>query len=141
LDALQAAIILVKLQYLDEWTSARRANARRYRELFSHEGLDGFIELPVEKAGRHIFNQFVVAFQSRRDELREFLNGAGIGTEVYYPVPMHLQPCFEYLNGKKGDFPNAEAAAEKTLALPIYAELTDEQQAYVVDKIKAFYSS
>ena len=141
LDALQAAIVLVKLPYLDQWTSARQANARRYRELFSHEGLEGFVGLPVEKNGRHIYNQFVIAVQSRRDKLREFLNEAGIGTEVYYPVPMHLQPCFEYLNAKKGNFPKAEAAAEKTLALPIYAELTDEQQAYVVQKIKAFCSS
>jgi dTDP-4-amino-4,6-dideoxygalactose transaminase len=141
LDALQAAIILVKLHYLDEWTSARRANARRYRGLFSQEGMDGLIGLPVEKYGRHIYNQFIIAVQSRRDELRRFLNESGIGTEVYYPVPMHLQPCFEYLNAKKGDFPKAEAAAEKTLALPIYPELTEEQQAYVVQKIKAFYSS
>jgi len=141
LDALQAAIVLVKLPYQDQWTSARQANARRYRELFSQEGLEGFVGLPVEKNGRHIYNQFVIAVQSRRDKLREFLNEAGIGTEVYYPVPMHLQPCFEYLNAKKGNFPKAEAAAEKTLALPIYAELTDEQQAYVVQKIKAFCSS
>ena len=141
LDALQAAIILVKLHYLDEWTSARRANARRYRELFSQEGMEGLIGLPVEKNGRHIYNQFIIAVQSRRDELRRFLNESGIGTEVYYPVPMHLQPCLEYLNAKKGDFPKSETAAEKTLALPIYAELTDEQQGYVVQKIKAFYSS
>jgi dTDP-4-amino-4,6-dideoxygalactose transaminase len=141
LDALQAAIILVKLPYLDQWTSARRANARRYRELFSHKGLDGFIGLPVEKNGRHIYNQFVIAVQTDRDELRRFLNEAGIGTEVYYPVPMHLQPCFEYLNARKGSFSKSEAAAEKTLALPIYAELTDEQQEYVVQKINAFYSS
>jgi dTDP-4-amino-4,6-dideoxygalactose transaminase len=141
LDALQAAIILVKFSYLDQWTSARQANVRRYRELFSQEGLDDLIRLPVEKNGRHIYNQFVIVVQNRRDELRRFLDEVGIGTEVYYPVPMHLQPCFEYLNAKKGDFPNAEAAAEKTLALPIYAELTDEQQVYVVQKIKAFYSS
>jgi dTDP-4-amino-4,6-dideoxygalactose transaminase len=140
LDALQAAVILVKLPHLEQWTSARRANAQRYRELFSHQGLDGSIRLPVEKTGRHIYNQFVIAVEERRDEVRKFLNEADIGTEVYYPVPMHLQPCFEYLKGKKGDFPKAEAAAEKTLALPVYAELTDEQQAYVVEKIKAFYS-
>ena len=141
LDALQAAIVLVKLSYLDEWTSARQANAGLYRELFIKEGMDDLIRLPVEKNGRHIYNQFVIFVQNRRDELRGFLNESGIGTEVYYPVPMHLQPCFEYLNAEKGDFPKAEAAAEKTLALPIYAELTDEQQAYIVQKIKAFYSS
>ena len=141
LDALQAAIVLVKLSYLDQWTSARQANAGLYRELFSKEGMDDLIGLPVEKNGRHIYNQFVIVVQSRRDELRRFLNESGIGTEVYYPVPMHLQPCFEYLDAEKGDFPKAEAAAEKTLALPIYAELTDEQQVYIVQKIKAFYSS
>ncbi|MBW2018413.1 MAG: DegT/DnrJ/EryC1/StrS family aminotransferase [Deltaproteobacteria bacterium] len=141
LDALQAAILRVKLAYLEQWTSARQANARRYRALFSHEGLNDFIGLPIEKNGRHIYNQFVIAVQSRRDDLKRFLSEAGIGTEIYYPVPLHLQPCFEYLNATKGSFPMAEAAAEKTLALPIYAELTDEQQAYVVRKIKAFYSS
>ncbi|HID31409.1 MAG TPA: DegT/DnrJ/EryC1/StrS family aminotransferase [Desulfobacterales bacterium] len=140
LDALQAAVILVKLPHLERWTSARRVNARRYRELFSDHGLDGSIRLPVEKTGRHIYNQFIIAVEGRRDELRKFLAEADIGTEVYYPVPMHLQPCFEHLDGKRGDFPRAEAAAEKTLALPIYAELTDEQQAYVVQKIRAFYS-
>lgn len=141
LDALQAAVILVKFPYLEEWISARRTNAQRYQELFGQEGLDGSIKLPAEKDGRHVYNQFVISVQSRRDELREFLNEAGIGTEVYYPVPMHLQPCFEYLGARKGDFPKAESAAEKTLALPIYAELTNEQQAYVVQKIKTFYSS
>ena len=140
LDALQAAVILVKLPYLEQWISARRANARRYRQLFSDQGLNGSIRLPVEKIGRHIYNQFVITVESRRDELRKFLAEANIGTEVYYPVPMHLQPCFEHLNCRRGDFPRAEAAADKTLALPIYAELTDEQQAYVVQKIKAFYS-
>jgi len=141
LDALQAAVILVKFPYLEEWISARRANARRYRELFGQEGLDGSIKLPAEKDGRHVYNQFVISVQSRRDELRRSLAEAGIGTEVYYPVPLHLQPCLEYLGGKEGDFPKAEAAAEKTLALPIYPELTDEQQAYVVQKIKTFCSS
>ncbi len=98
LDALQAAIVLVKLSYLDQWTSARQANAGLYRELFSKEGMDDLIGLPVEKNGRHIYNQFVIVVQNRRDELRRFLNESGIGTEVYYPVPMHLQPCFEYLD-------------------------------------------
>jgi dTDP-4-amino-4,6-dideoxygalactose transaminase len=141
LDALQAAIILVKLPYLDQWTGGRQANAWHYRELFKAEGLDGFIKLPVEKNGRHIYNQFVISVPTKRDELRQFLSEADIGTEVYYPVPMHLQPCFADLNAKEGDFPVAEEAAKKTLALPIYAELTDEQQTYVVQKIKEFYSS
>lgn len=141
LDELQAAILLVKLPYLDRWTEARQTNAMRYRELFRDEGLDGLVKLPAEKEGRHVYNQFVIAVQSRRDELRKSLAEADIGTEVYYPVPLHLQQCFEYLGGKENNFPKAEAAAKKTLALPIYPELTDEQQAYVVQKIKAFYSS
>ncbi|MGD9022162.1 MAG: DegT/DnrJ/EryC1/StrS family aminotransferase [Deltaproteobacteria bacterium] len=141
LDALQAIVLLVKLPYLDKWTAARQTNARRYRELFRSEGLDSFIKLPVENGGRHIYNQFVIAVETDRDDLREFLNEAGIGTEVYYPVPMHLQPCFEYLNARENDFPRAEAAAKKTLALPIYPELTSEQQEYVVQKVKAFYAS
>jgi dTDP-4-amino-4,6-dideoxygalactose transaminase len=140
LDALQAAVVLVKLPYLDQWTAGRQANARDYRQLFQKEGLDSIIKLPVEKEGRHIYNQFVISVPSQRDELRQFLNEAGIGTEVYYPVPMHLQPCFAGLDGKEGDFPVAEGAAQRTLALPIYPELTDEQQEYVVQKIKAFYS-
>lgn len=141
LDALQAAILLVKLSYLDRWTEARQRNAMYYRELFHSQGLDVFITLPAEKEGRHIYNQFVIQLQSRRDELKSSLAESGIGTEVYYPVPMHLQPCFEHLNANEGDFPNAEAAAKKTLALPIYPELTNEQQAYVVQKIKSFYST
>lgn len=138
LDALQAAIVLVKLPYLEKWTAARQANGQRYRELFANQGLDNMIRLPTEKNGRHIYNQFVIRVEKRRDELRQYLHEAGIGTEIYYPIPMHLQPCFKYLNGKKGDFPRAETAADKTLALPIYPELTDEQQAYVVEKIGAF---
>ena len=141
LDALQAAILLVKMPYLDRWTEGRQSNARHYRELFKAEGLDEFIKLPVEKGGRHIYNQFVISVPGGRDELRGFLTEAGVGTEVYYPVPMHLQPCFTHLNAKEGDFPVAEAAAQKTLALPIYAELTDAQQAYVVQRIKEFYAS
>jgi dTDP-4-amino-4,6-dideoxygalactose transaminase len=139
LDALQAAIILVKLPYLDQWTMARQANARRYRELFRREGLDRIIRLPVARDGRHIYNQFVISVPDQRDQLRHHLHEAGIGTEIYYPVPMHLQPCFNHHDGKKGDFPRAEQAADKTLALPIYPELTEEQQAFVVETIKAFY--
>jgi dTDP-4-amino-4,6-dideoxygalactose transaminase len=139
LDALQAAIILVKLHYLDQWTMARQANARRYRKLFRREGLDRTIRLPVARDGRHIYNQFVISVPDQRDQLRHHLHEAGIGTEIYYPVPMHLQPCFNHHDGKKGDFPGAEQAADKTLALPIYPELTEEQQAFVVETIKAFY--
>ena len=138
LDALQAAIVSVKLKHLDGWTAARQGNANRYRELFTSAGLDN-IKLPVESQGRHIYNQFVISVPKKRDDLRLFLQEAEIGTEVYYPVTMHLQECFSYLNYKKGDFPVSEHAASHTLALPIYPELTEDQQAYVVDKIKEFY--
>ncbi len=138
LDALQAAIVSVKLKHLDGWTAARQENAARYRELFASADLDN-IKLPVENQGRHIYNQFVISVPKKRDDLRQFLQEAGVGTEVYYPVPMHLQDCFSYLSCKKGDFPVSEHAASHTLALPIYPELTGDQQAYVVDKIKEFY--
>ncbi len=139
LDALQAGIIAVKLKYLDQWTAARQANADNYRKLFTAEEFDSTIRLPDEKQNRHIYNQFVIEVPAKRDALKAFLGEAGIGTEVYYPVPMHLQECFAYLGYQKGDFPVSEHAAEHTLALPIYPELTHDQQAYVVEKIKAFY--
>jgi len=140
LDALQAAVVSVKLQFLDSWTEARQGNAVRYRELFANAGLND-IKLPVESQERHIYNQFVISVPQKRDDLRQFLQETGIGTEVYYPVPMHLQECFSYLAHKKGDFPLSEHAASHTLALPIYPELTGDQQVYVVDKIKEFYHS
>ena len=138
LDALQAAIVSVKLKYLDGWTAARQENANRYRKLFADTGLDS-IKLPVESQERHIYNQFVISVPHKRDDLRKFLAKAEIGTEVYYPVTMHLQECFSYLDYKKGDFPVSEYAASNTLALPIYPELTEDQQSYVVEKIKEFY--
>ncbi len=140
IDALQAAIVSIKLKHLDNWTKARQENARRYRELFTDAGLVGVVKLPVEKQSRHIYNQFVIQVSEKRDALRQFLNDAGIGTEVYYPVPLHLQECFSYLNYKKGDFPVAEHAALHTLALPVYPELSEDQQVYVVEKIKEFYA-
>ena len=140
LDALQAAIVSVKLRYLDRWTEARRINARSYRELFGSAGLDEVVKLPLEKEARHIYNQFVISVADKRDELRLFLEGAGIGTEVYYPVPLHLQECFAYLGYQKGDFPAAEYAADHTIALPIYPELSPDQQAHVVKTIRRFYS-
>jgi dTDP-4-amino-4,6-dideoxygalactose transaminase len=140
LDALQAAIVSVKLKYLDSWTKARQENAAMYRELFASAGLEN-IKLPVESQERHIYNQFVISVPQKRDDLRQFLQEAGIGTEVYYPVSMHLQECFAYLGHKKGDFPVSEHAASNTLALPIYPELTNDQQGFVVDKIKEFYYS
>ena len=139
LDALQAAIVSVKLKYLDEWTRGRQANANKYRTLFSQKGLEEFITLPLDKESRHIYNQFVIMVPEKRDELRKFLADAGVGTEVYYPVPLHLQDCFAYLGYQAGNFPNAEHAALHSLAIPIYPELTEDQLEYVVEQIRIFY--
>jgi dTDP-4-amino-4,6-dideoxygalactose transaminase len=139
LDAFQATVVSIKLKYLDQWTKTRQENAQIYRVLFKDADLEDVIQPPFEKEDRHIYNQFVIRVKERRDDLRGFLNDAEIGTEVYYPVPMHLQDCFSDLGYKKGDFPEAEHAALHTVALPIYPELSDDQMAYVVDKIKAFY--
>jgi dTDP-4-amino-4,6-dideoxygalactose transaminase len=138
LDALQAAILRVKLRHLPAWTEARRRNAERYRGLFADAGLDGAVVLPGDVPG-HIYNQFVIR-TSRRDALRDHLTAAGIGNEIYYPVPLHLQECFADLGYAKGAFPAAEKAAEEVLALPIYPELTEQQQAAVVAAIGAFFA-
>lgn len=138
LDALQAAVITAKLPHLDDWTAARQHNADRYRTLFGAEG--GMpIELPDAVMDRHVFNQFVIRVP-RRDALRTFLADRNIGTEIYYPVPLHRQACFDYLDYPEGAFPESEKAAAETLALPIYPELTDAQAAWVVESIKAFYA-
>lgn len=142
LDALQAAVITVKLRHLDDWTARRRANAERYRNLFQQSGLisDGLVQLPESRTDRHIYNQYVIRV-SRRDDLRKFLEQEGVGTEVYYPIPLHLQKCFAYLGYREGDFPESERAARESLALPIYPELTDEEAEYVVDRIARFLKS
>jgi dTDP-4-amino-4,6-dideoxygalactose transaminase len=135
LDAIQAAVLRVKLPHLAGWTEARRANAQVYHRLFREAGLTDRIAPPVEPADRiHIFNQYVVRVPER-DRVRAFLAERGIGTEIYYPVPFHLQECFAPLGHRRGDFPHAEAAADATLALPIYGELTVEQQGAVVERI------
>jgi dTDP-4-amino-4,6-dideoxygalactose transaminase len=139
LDALQAAIVSVKLAHLDTWTLARQENAQKYRDLFAQQGLSDTIQPPLEKERRHIYNQFVVMVPDKRDELRAFLAQAGIGSEVYYPVPLHLQECFTYLGYQEGDFKVAERAALHSLAIPIYPELRDAQLEYVVETFKAFY--
>jgi dTDP-4-amino-4,6-dideoxygalactose transaminase len=133
LDALQAAIVNVKLRHLDAWTEARQRNARRYDRLFVESGLlaRGAVALPLIVTDRHIFNQYVIRVPDR-DRLQTALKERGVGTEIYYPVPMHLQECFASLGHTVGDFPESERAANETLALPIYPELTDEQAAYVV---------
>lgn len=139
LDALQAAILRVKLPYLQGWTSARQRNAARYEALFAGADLTSTVRLPARAAERtHIYNQFVIGVPER-DRLRAYLQTQGIGTEVYYPVPLHLQPCFRGLGYARGAFPMAEAAAGEVLALPIYAELTDDQQAWVVEAIRTFF--
>ncbi len=140
LDALQAAIVSVKLKRLDDWSEARAKNAGRYRALFSNAGLDEIIKTPAEIESRHIYNQFIIRTPERRDDLRAFLQDADVGTEVYYPLPLHIQKCFAHLGYKEGDFPVSEEAALTTLALPIYPELTEDQQKYVVQKIKEFYT-
>jgi len=139
LDALQAAVLRVKLPHLASWSAARQRNARRYRTLFTEAGLDGLVRLPSEAPHRtHIYNQFVIRVPDR-DGLRAHLERRGIGTAIYYPVPFHLQTCFTDLGYASGAFPMAEAAARESLALPIYAELSGEQQAAVVERIRAFY--
>jgi dTDP-4-amino-4,6-dideoxygalactose transaminase len=138
MDALQAAVLRVKAPRLAAWTEGRRRNAARYRTLFRDAGLDGIVTLPVEPSDRvHIFNQFVIR-SSDRDALKTHLDEQGIGTEIYYPVPFHLQPCLANLGYRRGDFPDAERAAEESLALPIYAELTSDQQETVVAAVAAF---
>jgi dTDP-4-amino-4,6-dideoxygalactose transaminase len=130
-DAIQAAVLRVKLPHLAAWTDARRANAASYDRLFADAGLVGRVTPPVQPADRrHIFNQYVVRVPAR-DKVRAALADRGIATEIYYPVPFHLQECFAPLGHVRGDFPEAEAAADSTLALPIYGELTAEQQAAV----------
>lgn len=137
LDALQAAVLRVKLKYLDGWTAARRRNADTYRDLFRDAGLDGLVTLPADVPG-HIYNQFVIRAQDR-DSLRAHLKEHGIGTEVYYPLPLHMQDCFASWGYSEGDFPEAERAAKETLALPIYPELEPDALSYVVETIASFY--
>ena len=143
LDALQAAVLRVKLPHLDAWTVARQRNAQQYELMFGDAGIADKIELPFVRTGaRHIFHQFVIRVRDgRRDALREHLRARGVGTDVYYPVPLHLQECFAFLGYQPGDFPIAEAAALETLALPVYPELTADQQDYVVSSVAEFFRS
>lgn len=150
LDALQAAVLHVKLGHLDAWMAGRRRNAMRYNRLFRAAGLaPDLVTLPTTpcvEAGRadgeqchcHVFNQYVIR-TSRRDALRSFLAERSVGNEVYYPVPLHVQECFRDLDYRSGDFPESERAANETLALPIYPELTDAQAEYVVASIREFF--
>jgi len=147
LDAIQAAILSVKLKYVESWNEARRQRAAIYDQLFTTAGLtsngqpenSGPIQLPQTSAqAHHVFHQYVVRTY-RREELREFLTARKIGTEIYYPIPLHLQPCFVYLGYREGDFPEAERAAKEVMALPMFPELTEEEQGRVVKSIADFY--
>jgi dTDP-4-amino-4,6-dideoxygalactose transaminase len=156
LDALQAAVVSVKLRHLDNWTTARQRNAARYDQLFAESGLKvadtsrwsakasggGAADLYVPRVmtNRHIFNQYVIRVSSR-DKLKEALEGKGVGTEIYYPVPLHLQECFAPLGYTAGEFPQSERAANETLALPVYPELGDLQARYVVQCVRDFLST
>ncbi len=162
LDALQAAIVSAKLPYLDEWTASRQCNAKRYKQFFCESGLavadsalypiqrwqpashrtgkrPPDLYLPSVVTDRHIFNQYVIRV-AQRDQLKAALQQKGIGTEVYYPVPLHLQECFSYLGHSVGAFPESESAAKETLALPVHPELSEEQAHYVVDCIRDFFA-
>lgn len=148
LDAIQAAVVHVKLPHLNGWSGQRQKNAVRYDRLFAEAGLSPehiitpqhtYDESSAGKGDfRHIFNQYCI-ITDQRDALLEHLKKANIGTEIYYPVPMHLQECFAYLGYKKGAMPNSESAATRSMALPIYPELTDDQAIEVVDTIASFF--
>ena len=141
MDEVQAAVLRVKAPHLTAWTEARRLNASRYIRMFRDAGLDARVTRPTAPQGcRHIFNQFVIR-TPERDGLKRRLDERGIGNEIYYPVPFHLQPCFADLGYRAGDFPHAERAAQESLAIPIYGELTVEQQQAVVDTIAEFVTA
>ena len=139
IDEIQAAVLNVKLRHLDEWSAARQRNAAFYDAAFGRARLGEAVRTPRAASGvRHIYNQYVIRAKDR-DRLRAHLAAAGVGSEIYYPIPLHLQKCFEYLGHKAGDFPHSEQAAAETLALPIFPELTETQLQYVVDTIGHFY--
>ena len=140
LDALQAAILRVKLKYLDSWAAGRQNRADRYRELFRQEDISDLVGCPPQPSPQyhHVYNQFTIRCK-RRDELKEYLSRAGVPSEIYYPLCLHLQPSFQYLGHSRGDFPVAEQASGEVMSLPVYPELTDAQQNQVVKAIYSFY--
>ena len=138
LDAIQAAVVLAKLKYLDKWTEKRRANAQTYNRLFKEMGITDSLTLPSEVIPHHVYNQYVIRVKDKRDELRSFLGENNISTEIYYPLPLHLQDCYLSLGYKKGNLPESEKAADETIALPIFPELTTDQLEYVVATITHF---
>jgi dTDP-4-amino-4,6-dideoxygalactose transaminase len=137
---LQAAVLGVKLKYLDRWSDARRRNAEHYDRLFAEAGVEEVATPAVRPNRRHIFNQYTILC-SRRDELMDFLKRRGVGSEIYYPLPLHLQECFAYLGYKSGDLPVTERVSRECLSLPVYPELTEEMRRYVVEMIAEFYRS
>ncbi len=141
LDALQAAVLRVKLPHLDSWAAGRQKNAALYEKLFVEAGLLECITPPVKRADRnHVYNQFVIRAKNR-NALKEHLTKNGIGTAIYYPLCLHLQDCFKFLGGKQGDYPVAEKASQETMALPVFPELTQQQIEYVVEQIAVFYKN
>jgi len=138
LDALQAAVLRIKLQYLDSWTAARQRHAEQYRRLFAEHRVPVEPQTPAPYQTRHIYNQFVIRCQ-RRDELRAWLAEEQVASEIYYPLSLHQQVCFAYLGYQEGDFPVSEQLTREVLALPVYPELEPEDIDYVVDRIAAFY--
>ncbi|MCM3871772.1 MAG: DegT/DnrJ/EryC1/StrS family aminotransferase [Pyrinomonadaceae bacterium] len=142
LDSLQAAVLRVKLKCLDVWSGERQKKAQRYNQLFQEAKLEFELFPPfVRPRTRHIFHQYVVRVPRHRDAMMNHLNQKGVGTKIYYPVPLHEQECFQYLRYKEGAFPQAERAARETVAIPCFPELTEEQQGYVVDAISSFEAS
>jgi dTDP-4-amino-4,6-dideoxygalactose transaminase len=140
LDEIQAAVLNVKLKFLEEWMEARNAHARQYTALLTAKLPGGEIVPPTRsQAARHVWNQYVIRAQ-RRDELRQYLSAAGIGTEIYYPIPLHLQQCFAYLGYRSGELPETELAAREVLALPVFPELSPAQIAHVAATIERFYA-
>lgn len=144
MDAIQAAVLRVKLKYIDEWNAQRRERAAEYTRLLSAAGLSSgrspVVRTPSTAAkAHHVFHQYVIRAQ-RRDDLREFLANRKIASEIYYPIPLHFQPCFAYLGYLEGDFPEAERASREVLALPMFPELTGDEQKWVVESIAEFYS-
>lgn len=141
LDALQAAVLRVKLRHLDAWTVGRRAVAQRYRELFAEYRLNKNVTLPIERSGYfHVYNQFVIRVaEDARDPLRAHLSSRRVGSEIYYPIPLHLQVCFASLGHQPGDFPEAEAASRQTIALPMYPELSEAALRHTVGAIAEYF--
>ncbi len=142
LDAIQAAILDIKLKHLDEWNAQRRKIADYYKLLFATHGLQDYVKVPVEESGNvHIYHQYAIRVKDRRDELMQYLEERGIPTRVYYPLSLHLQPCFAYLGYRAGDFPKSEQLTREILALPVYPGLENSEQDTIVEAISEFYKS